>query len=190
MTNFNEAPASANVRVSSPGGFEWQFTLRAETGSKLMQMMQGFEARATAEGYKPLGRRSGGNSHQQPPATVSNGREPGSFTIDEVFYDGKSKQGDDSWRVKGGNFVQFGMLMYPEQWKASGFQAPQPGATVAAAGWTAHHNGTKIIKIEQPQTEEALTPAAVQEMTANPHKFAPRTSNGYGTMPGESEIPF
>lgn len=172
---FNEAPASANVRIMSANGFEWQFTMRAESGKDLMQKMAAFEAKALAEGYQPLGRQSAAaRSPQQPPAGNANGSEAGSFTVEELYYDGKSKQGDDSWRVKGGTFTKFGMLMYPEQWQASNLQIPAAGQPINAAGWTAHHNGKKIIRLEPPPRPEAeRLPAPVANGNGNGN------ANGY-----------
>ena len=38
---FNEAPASWNTKYVSPEGFECQLTLRAESGSELLEKVNG-----------------------------------------------------------------------------------------------------------------------------------------------------
>jgi len=208
MSNFNEAPASANVRFDSPNGFEWQFTMRADSGKQLLQMMAAFEAKALADGYRPQGRRS------QPAASNGNGNgnsngyqnggqansnksaaEAGSFTIVSLEYGGRSNKGDDSWRVKGGNYMTYGMMMYPEQWQASNLQMPAAGQQVNLTGWTAHHNGKKIVRIEpatqlqQPsQPAPQLSPVAVQELQVNGHKYG--NGNGNGVSHYHEEIDF
>lgn len=52
--NYEEAPASANVRIKSPQGFEWQFTIRDDHASTLLFKMAAMEKRWLGAGFIPV----------------------------------------------------------------------------------------------------------------------------------------
>lgn len=49
-----EAPASATVKIKSPNGFEYLFTMRDEKASTLMFKMKAMEDKWKGLGYEPL----------------------------------------------------------------------------------------------------------------------------------------
>lgn len=50
-----EAPASANTRVRTTNGFDWQVTLRAEDGEALVKKIEGFEVFCAKKIWTPAG---------------------------------------------------------------------------------------------------------------------------------------
>ena len=67
---FAEAPASFNVRMQSPDGFDCMLTLRATSGAELLPKVGQVIEWAKANGYKPTvngyGRNGHGNGHTTP----------------------------------------------------------------------------------------------------------------------------
>lgn len=57
-----EAPASATVKIKSPNGFEWLFTIRDEHASTLVFKMNSMEDNWIKFGWTPLAQ----NSYQKP----------------------------------------------------------------------------------------------------------------------------
>ena len=68
-TTFAEAPASFNVRMQSPDGFDCMLTLRATSGAELLPKVGQVIEWAKAKGYKPTVNgygRGNGNGHAAP----------------------------------------------------------------------------------------------------------------------------
>lgn len=53
MTDFPEAPASVTYSITSKGGFNILFTVRAESGLDLLDTMDAVEKKLIAKEYKP-----------------------------------------------------------------------------------------------------------------------------------------
>lgn len=51
---LNEAPASATVKIKSPKGFEYLFTLREMNGTTLLSKMETLELTLLEKGYSAL----------------------------------------------------------------------------------------------------------------------------------------
>lgn len=58
-----EAPASSTVKIKSPNGFEYLFTIRDEKASTLMFKMEAMEKHWISKGFTPLAQ----NSFAKPP---------------------------------------------------------------------------------------------------------------------------
>jgi hypothetical protein len=70
MTNLPESPISANTRIKSPNGFEWQITLRdgatEEAFSNLMSLISKKEAVLLAKKWTPVEPRAFGAKQPKP----------------------------------------------------------------------------------------------------------------------------
>src|SRR5258708_1044145 len=51
---FDEAPASVTVKIKSPAGFEYMFTMRSDKASTLMFRMKAMEENWTKSGFTPI----------------------------------------------------------------------------------------------------------------------------------------
>lgn len=189
MTSFNEAPASATVKVLTPEGFEWMFTMRDERPASLIDKIKRFEAAAQQAGWQPA---AGSRQPQVQPQPKPQPKEGGKFVIENLIYSGKTKDGkSDVWKAKSAKedgFWDHGVAMYPEAWGDSGYATPKTGKTINAKGWTCFHNGRKVLRIECPQLETTST--IRQEVEANPHKFAAWPEPPAASHYTDDEFPF
>ena len=55
MADFMEAPASATVKIKTPSGFQWMFTIRDMTASGLIMKIKQFEDVIDIDGWVPDG---------------------------------------------------------------------------------------------------------------------------------------
>lgn len=65
-TQFPEAPASATVKIKSPNGFEWLFTIRDEKASTLSFKMKAMEENWMKSGFTPLAQNNGFKRENKP----------------------------------------------------------------------------------------------------------------------------
>src|SRR5690348_1467111 len=72
QNSFEEAPASVTVKIKSPAGFEYMFTMRDEKASKLMFKMKAMEKNWTEGGFTPLAQNAFGRGQQKPVEYVPN----------------------------------------------------------------------------------------------------------------------
>lgn len=61
-----EAPASATVKIKSPNGFEWLFTVRDEKASVLSFKMRAMEKNWMEQGFTPLAQNAFGKKPAAP----------------------------------------------------------------------------------------------------------------------------
>lgn len=162
---INEAPASINFKTVSPNGFEIQMTIRSDSMATIIKGLPAFEEALLKTGYTPAGRYyvppapaapAAPAAPTTPPAdptptpTVPTPPAPaaatdprtGSFAIDSIEYGGKTKNGTDLFKVKGGPFMQWGLAAYPEAFATSGIVA-DPANPPALIGWIAKYDLAK-----------------------------------------------
>ena len=75
---FNEAPASWNTRYISPEGFECQLTLRAESGSELLEKVNGAITHLLNSDCQPYSYRGGYSKNNQAKKSNGNGKQQNS----------------------------------------------------------------------------------------------------------------
>lgn len=71
-TSFDEAPASVTVKIKSPAGFEYMFTMRDAKASVLMFKMKAMEANWTKSGFTPIAQNAFGKKETKPVEYVPN----------------------------------------------------------------------------------------------------------------------
>ncbi len=64
--SFDEAPASVTVKIKSPTGFEYMFTMRNDKASTLMFRMKAMEKIWTDTGFTPLAQNAFSKGQQKP----------------------------------------------------------------------------------------------------------------------------
>lgn len=140
-----ESPASVNFKMISPNGVDVMFTVRNESMAHIIQKLPDFEKALLNGGYTPTTRRPAPAS--MPPVATSDQTsgqtDTGTFSVTAVEFGGFTAKGDELWKVKGGNFVKYGVPMYPEAVQASNLQIAlnpaSPPHTQDIAGWKAHY---------------------------------------------------
>ena len=75
---FTEAPASWNTRYISPEGFECQLTLRAESGSELLEKVNGAISHLLNSDCQPYSFRGGYSKNNQTKKSNGNGNQQNS----------------------------------------------------------------------------------------------------------------
>lgn len=66
QASFDEAPASATVKIKSANGFEYLFTLRDEKASTLMFKIKAMEEKWMGLGWAPLAQNAFGKKEKPP----------------------------------------------------------------------------------------------------------------------------
>lgn len=147
-----EAPASISFKVQSPAGFELMLTVRNGSMSNMLKDFHKMEGWLLDNGFTPAEhRRPTAPAAPQPAANAA--PTVGEFTIESIDYGGKTGSGADLWKVRGGNFVKWGLPLYPETIAAAGLSF-DPANPPNATGWLARYQETpdgkkKIIAIEK-----------------------------------------
>lgn len=126
----------ARILVVSPAGFQIEFeTPEIEDRHKILATLPLFEDELLEAGYKPV-------SIEAPtptaPAQPSNGNGSASFVVDSLtatVADGKAY-----WRVKGGEFQKWGVIVYDEVLKAAGLDNLNPLTPYTEPGMIAYYS--------------------------------------------------
>jgi len=149
-----EAPASISFKVESPAGFELLLTVRNGSMSGMLKDWHKMEAFLLDHGFTPAGNRrpAAPQPAAAPNADAADTRTAGAFPVEAIEYGGKSSNGGDVWKVKGGNFAKWGLPLYPEIAQLSGLHL-DPANPPQVGNWTAHYFETpdgkkKITRIE------------------------------------------
>lgn len=121
----------ARIIVKSPAGFTVEFeTPELENRHTLLEVLPRFEEELREAGYTPAG------DGPAPAAPAPAGL--GSFVVDRITAtvdDGKAY-----WRVKGGEFQKFGVIIYPEVLEAAGLGDLNPLKAFDEPGWVAYYS--------------------------------------------------
>ena len=135
--------SSAQFQMTSPNNSQVTFTVENDSMSHIIKNLPQFENKLLKMGYVPA-------ATPAPVATPQATTETqGAFAVTAVEFGGKTAKGDELWKVKGGNFVKYGLPMYPEAVQASEIQTLNPADPPNLAGWTAYYatNGNGKPKI-------------------------------------------
>lgn len=126
----------ATIKVVSPAGFEVVFeTPDVADREKLLTTLTGFEDQLLEAGYTPPKPASAPAPAAQP-APAANGAA--SFLVDSItatVADGKAH-----WRVKGGEFQKWGVIVYEEILAAAGLAELNPLRPYSEAGLVAYYS--------------------------------------------------
>src|SRR5450631_1804472 len=74
--DFQEAPASATVKIKSPNNFEYMFTIRSDKASTLMFKIHAMETKWMKEGFTPLAQNQGFSKREIKPIEYAEGTCP------------------------------------------------------------------------------------------------------------------
>lgn len=145
----------AMIKVQSPAGFEITFeTPEIENRHVLLEVLPRFEAELIEAGYEPVSVSQADMSQPGAPAPAQpvNGGQA-SFLVDKITAtvdDGKAY-----WRVKGGEFQKWGVIVYPEVLEAAGLGELNPLKPFSEPGMVAHYSlkedgkPKKVTKLER-----------------------------------------
>lgn len=138
----------AKIKVISPNGFIVEFeTPEVENRLKLMEILPRFETELIEAGYEPV------VAWRQPLPAESAAPPSTSFAVDKIT--ATIDDGKVYWRVKGGEFQKFGVVVYPEVLEAAGLGGINPVQPFSEPGMVAYYstkdNGKpkKITRIER-----------------------------------------
>lgn len=125
----------ARIKVISPAGFQIEFeTPEIEDRHKILSTLPLFEDELLEAGYKPITPESAPAAPAQP--APANG--PASFLVDSItatVADGKAY-----WRVKGGEFQKWGVIVYDEVLRAAGLDELNPLKPYTEPGMVAYYS--------------------------------------------------
>ena len=182
-----EAPASLNVKVVDPRGFDVMITLRDYTGKDLLVKWRGMSKYLLDNGYTPTNAPRPAAPPQAPPeptpaeieaelnpemaaASQPQAAQAGppvaggqSFMADKLT--ANTTGGSTYWKVRGGRFSKFGVTIWPEVLQAAqqvglilgGQGEPDPALEYPLNGWIAYYSITDEGK---PQKVTLLAQAA------------------------------
>jgi hypothetical protein len=131
----------ATIRVKSPAGFMVEFTTpEIEDRHLLLQTLPLFEDELLEAGYTPA--TGPAVAVASMPGAASAPAQPAAPTVLSVpvaeitatVADGKAY-----WRVKGGEFQKWGVIVYPEVLEAAGLTDLNPLKPFNEPGWVAHY---------------------------------------------------
>lgn len=126
----------AMIKVQSPAGFEITFeTPEMENRHVLLEVLPRFETELIEAGYEPVSMSQSGTPAQ--PAPV-NGQA--SFLVDKITATVDGEKGLVYWRVKGGEFQKFGVVIYPEALETAGLGELNPLKPFSEPGMIAYYS--------------------------------------------------
>ena len=166
QANLPEAVGSCHTILIGPGGSEVMVTVRGVSIQSAWAQLEEFVRKQLARGYRPLIKhgtetppaKSAQPTQAAPPVqgAPTQGAVPptqsvptqaaapgyqtgGSFEAQTLL--AQVSEGKTSWRVKGGRFSQYGLIIYPETLVAAGFDVDQldPLQVYSLAGYTAEY---------------------------------------------------
>lgn len=128
----------ARIKVQSPNGFEVEFeTPEIESRHTLLEVWTRFEAELIEAGYEPVSdQASVSQVTASQPGAPANGQA--SFLVDRITAtvdDGKAY-----WRVKGGEFQKWGVIVYQEVLEAAGLGELNPLKPFSESGLIAYYS--------------------------------------------------
>jgi len=137
--------SSAQFQMISPNNSHVTFTVEHESMSHIIKNLPQFENKLLEMGYTLVATPVA--TPQITPQATNQTEEV--FTVTAIEYGGKTKNNEMFWRVKGGNFMKYGVMMYPEAIEASILPTLNPADPPNLAGWTAYYatNGNGKPKI-------------------------------------------
>jgi hypothetical protein len=127
----------ATIKVKSPAGFVVEFTTpEIEDRHLLLQTLPLFEDELLEAGYTPVTAAAPAALPAAAPlaAPVDDVRSVPVSEITATVSDGKAY-----WRVKGGEFQKWGIIVYPEVLEAAGLTDLNPLKPFTETGWAAHY---------------------------------------------------
>lgn len=125
----------AQIQVKSPAGFIITLeTPEIEDRHKLLSVLPTFEDELLEAGYTPYEPQASAAPVTPPQAAIG----PASFAVDSItatVADGKAY-----WRVKGGEYQKWGVIVYEEVLAAAGLNDLNPLKPFTEAGWVAYYS--------------------------------------------------
>lgn len=153
QTPLPEAPASATVKVVNPKTqMEWFFTVRGHSQISLLDQIETIEAALIKRGYTALDayidqRRDERNGGQHEANGNGGNNQPLTFQAKTLV--ASVTEGTAYWKVKGGQFTKFGVMIWPEILEAAGFHDLNPLETYELNGFTAVYTKKDDGKIDK-----------------------------------------
>ena len=147
---LGEAPASVNFYGVTAKGWNCQFTLRDADEGNMMVRFAAFVKVLEESHVTP---KAVGAQPQQVvtvPALAPDDEPPELVRIDETVLNADGwfdvtevscslDDGQERWRVKGGNFTKWGVVAYPEVFANAGLKLDPLEAPHKLAGWKAYY---------------------------------------------------
>lgn len=140
----------AKIQTISPAGFSVTFeTPELKDRHELLAALPGFEDELLEAGYTP----APASATAPAPAAQPAPSTPASFLVDSItatVADGKAY-----WRVKGGEFQKWGVIVYEEVLKAAGLDNLNPLTPFTEPGLVAHYvrkddgKPKKVVRLER-----------------------------------------
>ena len=138
----------ARISVISPAGFCVEFeTPELKDRHELLSVLPRFEDELLEAGYAPF------INSQPAPATPAAPQGPASFVVDSIT--ASVSDGKAYWRVKGGEYQKWGVIVYEEVLKAAGLGDLNPLKPYSEPGLIAYYSlkedgkPKKVTKLER-----------------------------------------
>lgn len=123
----------ARISVISPAGFCVEFeTPELKDRHELLSVLPRFEGELIEAGYAPL------ISSQPAAASSAAPQGPAAFAVDSIT--ASVSDGKAYWRVKGGEFQKWGVIVYEEVLKAAGLSELNPLKPYSEPGLIAYYS--------------------------------------------------